>query len=94
LIEELDTAKLEGLRAKRLEVQARNLEAAQLCLRSAGYKFETKDDMLILNETHAIERPDDLARILVNAGVHPTRIAVEQQDLEEHFLQLTGGLRE
>lgn len=91
LIEELDTAKLEGLRAKRLEVKARNLEAAQLCLRSAGYKFEVKDDTLVLNDAHAIERPDDLARIMVNAGVPPTRIAVEQQDLEEHFLQLTGG---
>src|SRR5512147_3225349 len=55
LIEELDTAKLEGLRAKRLEVKARSLEAAQLCLRSAGYKFDLEDDMLILKDTHAIE---------------------------------------
>ena len=39
LIEELDTDKLEKLRAKRLEVKARNLEAAQISLHSAGYKF-------------------------------------------------------
>lgn len=90
LIEELDTAKLEGLRAKRLEVKARNLEAAQLCLRSAGYKFDVKDDMLILKDTHSIEHADDLARILVNAGVPPTRLAVEQENLEDHFLRLTG----
>lgn len=94
LIEELDTAKLEGLRAKRLEVKARNLEAAQLCLRSAGYKFDVTDEMLVLKDAHAIEHADDLARIMVNAGVPPTRIAVEQQDLEEHFLQLTGGSHE
>jgi ABC-2 type transport system ATP-binding protein len=90
LIEELDTAKLEGLRAKRLEVKARNLEAAQLCLRSAGYKFELKEEMLILKDTHAIEHADDLARIMVNAGTPPTRIAVEQENLEDHFLRLTG----
>jgi ABC-2 type transport system ATP-binding protein len=94
LIEELDTAKLEGLRAKRLEVKARNLEAAQLCLRSAGYKFDVKDEMLILKDAHAIEHADDLARIMVNAGIPPTRIAVQQQDLEEHFLQLTGGFHD
>lgn len=91
LIEELDTAKLEGLRAKRLEVKARNLEAAQLCLRSAGYKFDVKDEMLILKDTHAIEHADDLARIMVNAGTPPTRIAVEQENLEDHFLRLTGA---
>jgi ABC-2 type transport system ATP-binding protein len=94
LIEEFDTEKLEGLRAKQLEIQTRNLEAAQLCLRSAGYKFEVTDEMLILKAAHAIEHPDDLARILVNAGTPPTRLAVVQQDLEEHFLQLTGGLHE
>ena len=43
LIEELDTDKLEKLRAKRLEVQARNLEAAQISLHSAGYKFVLND---------------------------------------------------
>lgn len=91
LIEELDTAKLEGLRTKRLEIKARNIEAAQLCLRSAGYKFEVKDDMLILKDAHSIEHADDLARILVNAGTPPTRLAVEQENLEDHFLRLTGA---
>jgi len=91
LIEEFDTEKLEGLRAKRLEVMTRNLEAAQLCLRSAGYKFDLKDEMMILRDVHAIEHADDLARILVNAGVPPTRLAVEQENLEDHFLRLTGA---
>ena len=90
LIEELDTDKLESLRTKRLEIKARNLEAAQLCLRSAGYKFEVQDDMLILKDPHSIEHADDLARVLVNAGIPPTRLAVEQENLEDHFLRLTG----
>jgi ABC-2 type transport system ATP-binding protein len=91
LIEELDTNQLEQLRAKRLEVKTRDLEAAAICLRSAGYKFELDGDMMILNDAHAIEHADDIARLLVNAGAPPTRLAVEQQNLEEHFLQLTGG---
>ena len=39
-----------------------------------------------------IDRPDDIARILVNAGNPPIRLAVEQQNLEEHFLQLTNSV--
>jgi ABC-2 type transport system ATP-binding protein len=93
LIEELDTDQLEQLRAKRLEVRTRNLEAAEICLRSAGYKFELKEDMFILTDAYAIEHADDIARVLVNAGTPPTRLAVEQQNLEEHFLQRTGGAK-
>jgi ABC-2 type transport system ATP-binding protein len=96
LIEELDTDKLEKLRAKRLEVQARNLEAARISLQSAGYQFVTNDGTLVLEDEHAIEHPDDIAQMLVNAGAPPMRLAVEQENLEDYFLRLTNdrSLRE
>jgi len=90
LIEELDTEKLEQLRAKRLEVQTRNLEAAQISLKSAGYQFAVNDSTIVMDDPHAIEHPDDIARLLVNAGTPPTRLAVEQEDLENYFLRLTN----
>jgi ABC-2 type transport system ATP-binding protein len=90
LIEELDTDKLEQLRAKRLEVQTRNLEAAQISLQSAGYQFALNDSTIVIDNAHAIEHPDDIARVLVNAGTPPTRLAVEQEDLENYFLRLTN----
>ena len=90
LVEELSTGDLEKIRTQRLEIQTRNLEAAQLCLHSAGYKYEVKDSVIILNNKHAIEHPDDIAHILVNAGTSPTYLAVVQQNLEEHFMQLTS----
>lgn len=90
LIEELDTNQLEQLRSRRLEIQARNLKAAQVSLQSAGYKFRLKGESILIESEYAIDHPDDIARILVNAGTPPTRLAVEQQDLEEHFLQLTS----
>ena len=90
LIEELDTDGLEKLRARRLEVKTRNLEAAQLSLQSAGYKLSTRDGMILLDDKHAIERPDDIAHILVNAGAPPTHLAVEQENLEDYFLRLTN----
>lgn len=91
LIEELNAADLEKLRAQRLEIKTRNLEAAQICLHSAGYKYEAKDGVIILNNQHAIDHPDDIAHILVNAGTPPTHLALVQQNLEEHFMQLTGS---
>jgi ABC-2 type transport system ATP-binding protein len=93
LIEELDTDKLEKLRSKHLEVQARNLESAFSSLQSAGYQPAIKAETILIENPQAIEHPDDIAQILVNAGTPPTRLAVEQQDLEEHFMQLTGGTK-
>jgi len=91
LIEELDTDALEKLRSKRLEIKARNLEAAQSCLQSAGYKFTLNNETILIEDAQAIEHPEDIVHMMVDAGAPPTRLAVEQQNLEDHFMQLTGG---
>ena len=90
LIEELDAFQFEKMRVKRLVVKARNLEAAQLSLQSAGYKSSISDGMIMLDEERAIAHSDDIAQILVNTGTPPTHLAVTQQNLEEHFIQLIG----
>jgi ABC-2 type transport system ATP-binding protein len=91
MVEELTARDLDRLRTMRLEIKSRNLEAAQICLHSAGYKYEVNGDVITIENEHAIEHPDDIAHILVNAGTPPTHLAVVQQDLEEHFMKLTGG---
>ena len=93
LIEELDTDKLEKLRSKHLEVQARNLESAFISLQSAGYEPVLEGETILIENPQAIEHPDAIAKILVNAGTPPTHLAVKQQNLEEHFMKLTGGTR-
>ena len=90
LIEELDTDKLQKLRGRWLEIRARNLEAAQFGLLSAGYMLTIKDETIMINDEYVIEHPDDIARILVNAGAPPTHLTVEQQNLEDHFMQIIG----
>jgi ABC-2 type transport system ATP-binding protein len=89
LLEELTAKQLEELRSQRLEIQARNLEDAQSALIQAGLAVKVKDNTIVLNEARAIHAPDEIATILVNAGTPPTRLAVEQEDLEEYFLRLT-----
>jgi len=95
LVEELDTETLEGARDPRLEVGARNLELAERCLRAAGYTPRRRVSphaglILELREPHAVSAADDVTELLVGAGARPTRIAVERDSLEEHFVRLTS----
>jgi len=90
LLEELEAEKLEELRSQRLEIKARNLEAAQSALAQAGFAVKANESTIFLNEARAIDAPDEVATILVNTGIPPTRLAVEQENLEDYFLRLTG----
>lgn len=93
LIEELDAGQMEQLRAHRLEIQARDLNTAQMVLTKAAYTptLQVKEARIVLSDPKAVAAPDDVARLLVNAGTPPTRLAVVQENLEEHFLHLTGA---
>ena len=65
-----------------------------MCIRdrtAAGLAVKAGAGGLILSDMRAIEAPDEVAAILVNAGTPPTRLAVEQEDLEDYFLRLTRG---
>jgi ABC-2 type transport system ATP-binding protein len=91
LIEEIEAGKLEELRSPRLEVEVRDLEAALRALAGAGFEAIAQAGALILTQAEAIAAPDRVATILVNAGAAPTRLAIQQEDLEAHFLRLTGA---
>ena len=91
LIEEIEAGTLEELRSPRLEVEVRHLDTAQRALAGAGFEAIAHDGALILTQAEAIAAPDRVATVLVNAGVPPTRLTIQQEDLEAHFLRLTGG---
>jgi ABC-2 type transport system ATP-binding protein len=93
LIEELEAVELERQRRKRLSVAARDRPAARAALEAAGYMVDIGDEDgdIVLSEPRAYESPEDVVRVLVAAGAPPIRLAVEQEDLEKHFLRLTGG---
>jgi ABC-2 type transport system ATP-binding protein len=98
MLEELTAAELDRRRRRRLEVATRDLEAARRVLRAAGLDpvpaGEGDGARLVLSEDRALERPDEIARLLVEAGVPPLRLAVAQEEIEEHFLRLTGAAGE
>ena len=59
-------------------------------IRIPGFAVKTDGRTITLNETRAVDAPEEVATLLVNAGTPPSRLAVEQEDLEGHFLRLTG----
>jgi len=92
LIEEVEADELERRRPRRLVVDARDRPAARGALEAAGYNVQVDaDGALSLTEARALDAPEEVARLLVAAQVAPTRLAVEQQDLEAHFLSITAA---
>jgi len=90
LIEELEADRLEDLRSLRLEIKTRQPEAARKALVGAGFSPKAEGGTIILTEARALDAPDEVASLLVHAGSPPIRLAVEQENLEDHFLRLTG----
>lgn len=87
MIEELDATRLEELCATQLVVKARDMVKAQNAL--TDFEMVSANGRIIIKDARAVNAPDMVAGLLVNAGVLPTHLAVEQENLEEYFLRLT-----
>lgn len=91
LIQELGVDELKNIPRGRLLVRARDPMAALSVLHNAGFSADmTSDAAIEMTETSAIEKPDDIASLLVGAGHAPTMLYVEEEDLEHYFLKLVG----
>jgi ABC-2 type transport system ATP-binding protein len=92
LLQEMDVTELERNRRRRLLVQARDIEAGRQALAAAGYPGEIlPGGTLELNQTTAIDHPDDIAGLLVRSKTPPTQLLVEEEELESYFLRLVGS---
>lgn len=94
LVEDMPAATLTQRLRQRLIVDARDREAARAALVAAGFAVTPGESgALEVTDAEAIARPDDIARLLVQADVPPTHLLVAQDDLETHFLQLVRAAR-
>jgi ABC-2 type transport system ATP-binding protein len=95
LLQELDAAELATRTTARLLVSARDLDAARRVLTAAGHVCHrveaTEFTAVALVGPAAVDRPDDIAALLVRAGQPPTRLVVDHEDLEAYFLRLVGA---
>lgn len=91
LIQEMNTDELEQNRKRRLLLRVRDVESAHRVLVAAGQPAEILQDGTIeLKNAQSVEHPDDINRYLVKAGTPPTRLMVEEEELEQYFLRLVG----
>lgn len=91
LLQELDIADLEKNRQRRLLVQTRDDARAVKILQSAGKSpcLPLNGSVVLTDET-AVTYPDEINHLLVEAGLSPTRLYVEEEELEQYFLRLIG----
>ena len=91
LLQEIEVDELEKNRRRQLLLRARDMEAARLVLARAGHPAQVlKDRTLGLTDRFCVEQPEEVACLLVQAGVPPTHLEVEEEELEQYFLRLIG----
>jgi ABC-2 type transport system ATP-binding protein len=91
LLQEFNTDELVRNRKRHLLLKVRDIESAQCILTSAGQPAEILSDGTIELMTElAVEHPDEINSLLVNAGISPTQLLVEEEELEQYFLRLVG----
>ena len=91
LLQEFNTDELVRNRKRHLLLKVRDIESAQRILTSAGQPAEIQSDgMIELITEFAVEHPDEINSLLVKAGISPTQLLVEEEELEQYFLRLVG----
>ena len=91
LVKELNAKELAEQEETHLIVDVRDTEAALSALGRAciAARLDSKNSLVITDKTR-VQHPDEIAMLLVQAGSPPTRLVVEQEDLESYFLRLVG----
>lgn len=95
MVKELYTRELEELEEARLAVDVRNAEGAVTALKKLGYSPRLNgNNSILLKDVVALERPEQVATELVQAGFPPSRLVIERSDLESYFLKLVRAAKE
>lgn len=94
LIKEIDGEQLENELKKSLILDGKDRIAMKSVLSKAGYKVYGEDTSLTeevftlqIENKDAVNNPEKIATLLVNAGQPPTLLKVEKEDLEMYFLR-------
>jgi len=72
-------------------LRVREVEKARTILAAAGHMVEVLlDGRLKLTNRTDLEHPEEINCLLVNAGIPPFQLVVEEEELEKYFLRLVG----
>jgi len=88
LIQEFNTAQLAKQEQPRLTVDVIDVKKAMEVLEMAAIPSKADGNTLYIEQSQSLQHPEQIATLLVNAGCPPTRLLIEQTDLEAYFLKL------
>jgi ABC-2 type transport system ATP-binding protein len=89
MIRESETDQLQSHRQRAVHVNTLNNQKAMEILIKQQYQPRILPDGTIeMKEDKAIDHPENISQTLVSMGFPPTRIAVEEEDLEHFFFRI------
>jgi ABC-2 type transport system ATP-binding protein len=92
MVQEINSVQLEHLLRKRLLIDARDRRSTHAKLVKEGYTVTvTKDGQMEIKDENVINKPEVISTLLVNAGLPPTLLKVDEEDLESYFLRAIGA---
>lgn len=89
LIKEIKSSELHTQIIKKLCVAATNNEKAANILQEKGFKPTIKTETIELTDKKAIDKPEEIASLLVQQHCPPKQLYIFEEDLEHYFLRLT-----
>jgi ABC-type multidrug transport system ATPase subunit len=92
LIEEIDVEELRAESRSSIEVEVDDEGRAESVLRGLGLTAVARSAEAGLAVGDKGARPEEIARALVEAGIGIRRLEPVREDLERHFMRLTGGI--
>jgi len=88
LISEMNAGEFEHLRHKDLIINTTDNQKAKKTLVQNEYAVSEYNQFLRCDSKKAVENPESISVMLVNAGCPPKSIQVESEDLETYFLRV------
>ena len=89
LMQEISTTKLNELLKQRLIINTHHNKKTISKLSEAGYStIINKEKCIEIYDKKAVQSPDKIARLLVYEGCPPTKLTVEEENLEAYFLKI------
>ncbi len=91
LVHETDSRTLDVSRKRRLIIDAVDRGKAKARLEKEGYAVRVNDEgFMETSDRNAVAHPESIASILASDTNPPTRLVVDEEDLEDYFLRIIG----
>jgi ABC-2 type transport system ATP-binding protein len=91
LVKELGVDKLNEKLVKKLLIKTNKNERAIQHLHNEKYNAIIVNDEIEVTDIRAIEKPEEISKMLVEKGLPPKQVYLFTEDLEHYFLRVVGG---